>query len=66
MWTPFSFFGVWFLIFLECGKVFVVVFLLSLWFSFIFSVTLPGTNAPHSAVTRGKPSLFVFLASRAL
>ena len=37
-------------------------------FHFSFSVTLPGTNAPHSAVTRGKPSLFwfFFLASRAL
>ena len=35
---------------------------------FLFSVTLPGTNAPRSAVTRGKPSLFwfFFLASRAL
>ena len=29
-------------------------------FHFSFSVTLPGTNAPHSAVTRGKPSLFWF------
>ena len=26
-------------------------------------MTLPGTNAPHSAVTRGKPSLFVFIFS---
>ena len=36
-------------------------------FHFSFSVTLPGTNAPHSVVTRGKPSLFgSFFASRAL
>ena len=35
-------------------------FSLSFWFSFIFSVTVPGTNAPRSAVTRSKPSLFSF------
>ena len=28
-------------------------------FHFSFSVTLLGTNARHSAVTRGKPSLFL-------
>ena len=51
---------------LECGKVFVVVFFF-VFFGFLFSVTLPGTHAPRSAVTRGKPSLFlVFFASRAL
>ena len=36
-------------------------------FHFSFSVTLPGTNAAHSAVTWGKPSRFgSFFASRPL
>ena len=53
---------------LECGKVFVVIFFAVIGFlCFLFSVTLPGTNAPRSAVTRGKPILFgSFFASRAL
>ena len=46
---------------LECGKVFVVVFSLSFWFSFFGDP--PGTHAPRSAVTRGKPSLFWFFFS---
>ena len=44
----------------------VTVFLVlcfSLSFLVFFSVTLPGTNAPRSAVTRGKPSLFLVLFS---
>ena len=63
-----SIFGVWFghnFSFLECGLLWSVVRVSCGFFcSFSFSVTLPGTNAPHSAVTRGKPSLFWFLFSR--
>ena len=70
MWpgVPFFHFGAWFFFFLECGKVFVVIFFVVIGFlSFLFSVTLPGTNASRSAVTRGKPILFgSFFASRAL
>ena len=59
MWPGHNFFifGVW--PFVECGKIF-LWFLL--FFFVFFSVTLPGTNAPRSAVTRGKPSLFGFFS----
>ena len=54
--------------FLECGLLWSVVRVSCGFFCFLFlfsfSVTLPGTNAPHSAVTRGKPSLFLVLFSR--
>ena len=48
----FFIFGVW--VGLCCG------FLCRFGFLLIFSVTVPGTNAPRSVVTRGKPSLFSF------
>ena len=49
--------GLGFLLFHFCCD-----FLCCYWFlCFLFSVTLPGTNAPRSAVTRGKPILFWFL-----
>ena len=55
----FFIFGVWFFIFGSVVRVFLVLYF-SLFSGFFFSVTLPGTYAPHSAVTRGKPSLFRF------